>query len=186
MTKSEYARHRGCDEKAVRKAINESRITALPQPNGREMIDPDVADIQWARNTRARGDSGRAGAVSVAEGVDPASTTENAATAPIATAKDEYNVLRTERERLALDRERRENDEEKGRLVDRADVERSTFDAFRALRDAVMSAPQRAAAKVVGMGDARDIERVFMSELRGAFEIAESRLLERLPKKGNT
>ena len=54
ITKAAYARHRGCDEKAVRKAIAAGRISTI---NG--LIDKDVADIQWARNTRARADSGR-------------------------------------------------------------------------------------------------------------------------------
>ena len=58
LTKSAYARHRGCDEKAVRKAIAEGRISTI---DGK--IDPEVADIQWARNTRARADSRRAGTV---------------------------------------------------------------------------------------------------------------------------
>ena len=55
-TISQYARHRGCDEKAVRKAIAEGRITAV-EIDGRKMIDAAVADIQWAQNTRARADS---------------------------------------------------------------------------------------------------------------------------------
>src|SRR3989344_8607738 len=59
LSKAAYARRRGCDEKAVRKAIAEGRISLI---DGK--IDPEVADIQWAKNTRARADSKRtAGAV---------------------------------------------------------------------------------------------------------------------------
>ena len=54
LSKAAYARHRGCDEKAVRKAIAERRISLI---DGK--IDPEVADIQWAKNTRARADSKR-------------------------------------------------------------------------------------------------------------------------------
>ena len=41
------------------KAIKEGRITTVTI-NGRELIDVAVADIQWAQNTRARGDSSSA------------------------------------------------------------------------------------------------------------------------------
>lgn len=49
ISKAAYARHRGCDEKAVRKAITEGRISAI---DGK--IDAVVADMQWKNNTRAR------------------------------------------------------------------------------------------------------------------------------------
>ncbi len=186
LTKSEYARHRGCDEKAVRKAIKEGRITAIPQPGGREMIDPEVADIQWARNTRARGDSGRAAAPSAQVGGTPALPIEAAANGPdlpaagpaahAPAAGDDYQSLRTRRERAAVEAAERENAKEAQRLVERDAVERATFDVLRALRDALMSTPPRAAAKVIGMAEARDIERVITEELRAAFAAAEVRL----------
>lgn len=50
---SAYARRRGCDEKAVRKAVAQERITAIER-DGKRFIDPAVADIQWAQNTRPR------------------------------------------------------------------------------------------------------------------------------------
>jgi len=42
-----YGRHRGVSLKAVQKAIEAGRITLI---GGK--LDPDVADIQWAKNTR--------------------------------------------------------------------------------------------------------------------------------------
>jgi hypothetical protein len=47
MTPTDYARHRGCSDSSVRKAITEGRI----QANGAGMIDPAAADAQWAANT---------------------------------------------------------------------------------------------------------------------------------------
>jgi len=38
---------------AVKRAIDAGRITTVDQ-DGRRMIDPEVADIQWAKNTRAQ------------------------------------------------------------------------------------------------------------------------------------
>ncbi len=49
MTQSEYAKHRGVSRVAVHHAIRDSRIMLI---DGK--IDPNVADIQWAANTRAR------------------------------------------------------------------------------------------------------------------------------------
>ena len=46
ITQAEYARRRGVSRAAITKAIKSGRITPI---DGR--IDPDVADIQWARNT---------------------------------------------------------------------------------------------------------------------------------------
>ena len=183
ITQAEYARRRGVAKSAVAKAVAEKRITLI---NGK--IDPAVADIQWAQNTRARADSGRAGAQTGLTQGQAALTEENAPegrdTPPTAAEGDDYQSLRVRRERAAVEAAERENAKEAGRLVEREPVERATFDAFRALRDAVMSIPPRAAAKVVGMADTRDIERTFSEELRAAFEAAQERLLERLPKKG--
>lgn len=183
ISQAEYARRRGVAKSAVAKAVSEKRITLI---NGK--VDPAVADIQWAQNTRARADSGRTGAqtgasqgqTTLAEETAP----EGRDTPPTATEGDDYQSLRTRRERAAVEAAERDNAKEAGRLVEREPVERATFEAFRALRDAVMSIPPRAAAKVVGMADTRDIERAFTEELRAAFEAAQKRLLERLPVKG--
>lgn len=51
MSPSEYARRRGVSHEAVRKAIARKRISAIER-DGRKWIDPELADIQWARNTR--------------------------------------------------------------------------------------------------------------------------------------
>jgi hypothetical protein len=183
ITQAEYARRRGVAKSAVAKAVSEGRITLI---NGK--VDPAVADIQWAQNTRARADSGRAGAQTGLIQGPAALTEENAPegrdTPPAAADSDDYQSLRVRRERAAVESAERDNAKEAGRLVEREPVERATFDAFRALRDAVMSIPPRAAAKVVGMADARDIERAFTEELRTAFEVAQQRLLGRLPVEG--
>ena len=47
ITRSEYARQRGVSPEAVRQAILSGRINLI---EGK--IDPEVADIQWAKNTK--------------------------------------------------------------------------------------------------------------------------------------
>lgn len=78
ITQSEYARRRGVAKSAVAKAVKENRIRLIDG-----LVDPDVADIQWERNTRARADSAKppaaAGAAAAAAG---------AAAAPGAAGRD--------------------------------------------------------------------------------------------------
>lgn len=176
VTQAEYARRRNVAKSAVSKAVKEGRITLIGNK-----IDPAVADIQWAQNTRARGDSGRnatqapaaMGGAASAQEIDPgASDASGAAAQPV----DDYQSLRTRRERAAVEAAERENDREAGRLLDRDATSRGVFDSFRALRDAVMASPQRAAARVVGLADVRDIERIITEELRHGFDTAEQNL----------
>lgn len=54
ISQAEYAKHRGCSEAAVSKAISKKRISLI---DGK--IAPTVADMQWAMNTRVRAGAGR-------------------------------------------------------------------------------------------------------------------------------
>lgn len=189
MTMSEYARHRHCDEKAVRKAINENRITVV-MVGTRKMIDPEVADIQWAKNTRARADSGRAvpssstgQGASGLFGSQAATGPENASAAAAPSAEPGYADFRARTEKANAERAERENAREAGRLVDADEILRGIFDSFRALRDKAMAVGPRAAPKCVGLGEARDIERVISEELRLAFESWEKRMVDLLPER---
>ena len=178
MTKAAYARHRGCDEKAVRKAIAEQRISTI---DGK--IDPTVADIQWANNTRARaGSAAPAGQDLPRLAPPPAAQAPAAAPAP----DDDYQAFRKRRERAEAEEAEMRTARMAGRLIDRDSTERAVYDAFHQLRDAVMSTAPRAAPKVLGIADARDIEHLLGAELRKAFEGWEQRMQERLTPKDPT
>lgn len=182
LSKAAYARHRGCDEKSVRKAISEGRISTI---DGK--IDPEVADIQWAKNTRARADSKRTvGSNANGEGVgkDQADTP---LPGPASTsAPPVYTDYRALREKADAEMAIRANEKDAGLLVERARVERGTFDVVRAFRDAVMNIAQRAAPRCIGLGDSRDIEHVIAEETRKALQGFEDRLREMLPPKETT
>lgn len=186
LTVSGYARHRDCDEKAVRKAIAENRITVVTDATGKRRIDPAVADIQWAQNTRARADSARTAAPVVGVGAAPGA----AFMAPVeAAASDQfaadgqpnYTDYRTRTEKATAERAERDNMREAGKLAYTSDVKRGIYDSYRALRDTAMAVAQRAAPRCIGLGDARDIERVMSDELRKAFDGWEERMLALLP-----
>lgn len=182
ISQADYARRRGVAKSAVAKAVKEKRITLI---DGK--IDPAVADIQWAQNTRARADSGRAGAAQLSLNADAAPAVIDAPEGPESVvAADDYQALRIRRERAAVETAERENQKAAGTLIDRASAVLAVFDVMRALRDSVMAAPQQAAAKVLGLSDTREIERVFVDELRGAFAAAEARILKNFPKQEAT
>ena len=184
ITQSAYARQRGVAKSAVARAVSEGRISLI---DGK--IDPAVADIQWARNTRARADSGRAVASNLAgEGSGTAAASEapqGSENAPpdAGSGSPSYSDYRARTEKATAEKAERENARAAGRLVERDRAERAAFDAFRELRDRVFSTPQRSAPRVVGMVDVREIEALMTTELQKAFEGWEARMLERLPKK---
>jgi hypothetical protein len=185
MTKAAYARHRGCDEKAVRKAIAEKRISTI---DGK--IDPEVADIQWAKNTRARADSKRTEGGAVIDAGSPLLDGEGAASgpdsAPSAPTPTGYADYRAMREKADAEMAVRANLKDAGLLVERSSVERGIFDAVRAFRDSVMVIGQRAAPRCIGLADSREIEHVITDETRKALEGFEARMSALLPKKETT
>lgn len=53
----QYARHRGCSPQAVSDAVAQLRIPVVKViKNGKtvELIDPEVADVEWDKNTRTQ------------------------------------------------------------------------------------------------------------------------------------
>lgn len=161
MTIAEYARHRGCDEKAVRKALAEGRISRIGTE--RRCIDPEVAGIQWARNTRARGDSAR----------PPSAGTGDASSAPDrpegAQRPDGYEDHRARREKADADRAEVLALREAEQVLLREGAERATFDAFRGLRDAAFQAMRDVTPKVRDLTEPREIQLALEAELRAAF-----------------
>ena len=158
-----YARHRKCDEKAVRQAVLAGRISTIGG-----MIDAAVADIQWMQNTRARVNR-RATPSAAADEAQASILPSDAATGPssaAAGADPGYANHRSRREAADAERAELETAKLAGRLVDRERVEAAVFDAFRTLRDRALAVPRRCAPSVVGMVEAREIELAFLDELR--------------------
>lgn len=155
LTISQYARHRGCDEKAVRKAIAEGRITAL-EVDGKKRIDAAVADIQWAKNTRARADSG---ARTSAQGPG-AGRGRGAGRGPADDDSDDgedYYRDRARRERVELARAELALAKDKKSVLDREQALQAVFTRFRELRDAGLVLGRRIAPVLAPLTDEREI-----------------------------
>lgn len=185
ITFSAYARHRGCDEKAVRKAVAEQRITAIER-DGRKWIDAEVADIQWARNTRARVRQDRAVGADQAAAATVATT--NGAGAPVGLdsavggASSTAGYFDHKVRQAAADAERAELEvaELARRLLDREQAERGTFDSFRTLRDAVFAACRSQAPLLIGLTEVREVTLLLEDGMRSAFADFESKMQHQL------
>jgi superfamily I DNA/RNA helicase len=132
-----YARHRNCSPAAVRRALKTNRISTTP--DGR--IDPNVADREWRENTQPR---------------------------PPAThgAPDKgYTRARVVREMYEARLAQLEYEERTGKLVDRAKLERDTFNLFRGHRDRLLGIPDRIAATVAAEADSLVIRNMLVIEM---------------------
>lgn len=167
LTIAEYARHRGCNEKAVRKALAEGRITRISQD--KRCLDPAVADIQWAANTRARADSGGRGGA-------PSSTGSTAA----GEGAIGYGDHRARRERAEADRAELLAVREREQALLREPAERAIFEAFRGLRDAGFQAMRDVAPTVRDLTEVREIQLALEDALRRAFLSFEAAMTKRL------
>jgi hypothetical protein len=166
MTIAEYARHRGCDEKAVRKALQEQRITRISTE--KRCIDPEVADIQWAKNTRARGDSG-----GKTPGAGPKAPGEAEGS-----ARDDFTAVRTRRELAEAQMAEIELAKASGKVLDRESTLRAVYTKFRELRDDAAGIGRRAAPLLAPLSDAREIRVLIDREVSAAFHAFAKRQLQ--------
>lgn len=161
VTPAEYARRRGVSSAAVKKAIDSGRISTI---EGK--IDPDVANIQWKRNTRPRADY-HVGAVPASS--SPADTGDED---PHRSRMWEY---REQRERAEAQLKQLELAQALGNLVEVAEVERIQFALARAVRDSLLSMPDRLAPLLAANSSIDECRRMLDEELRAVLtQLAES------------
>lgn len=195
MTQAEYARHRdalgltGGTRQAVARAVEAGRISTIGDD---KLIDPAVADIQWERNSRARASTRPVVATSAPAGTPGSTGTADAPLAPVsapvaaippAPATTGYQDARTRREQAEAEKAEIELAKMAGRLIDRAPAVQAVYDAFHALRDAILAAPRRVAPQCIGINDSRELEHLITGELRKSFDAFEERMLATLDEK---
>lgn len=165
---SDYARRRGCSQPAVTKAIQRGRITVVEQ-DGKKLIDPEVADIQWAKNTRPRvADLEKDAPVDVPSGGGDLSAPEaQLYDIQKARAKREHHEAN-----LAEMRERKES----GRLVELGRVKKAAVDAGALLRTALEQMAGKVGSLVAAESDAAECRRIIANEVDAALEDAAGNL----------
>ena len=177
MTLCEYARHRGCDKKAVQFAIERGRITR----NEDGSIDSDRADVDWQANTdHARARYGpkpprsqpmfstharRDPTVDIAAGALRRKQTggPDSSGLDFFKARAINSIYEARLKKLALD-------EKLGNLLPKQDVEQATFDSFRVLRDRLLSVPYRISGQLAAESDPLTIHETLEAEIRLALE----------------
>ncbi|MBO4480889.1 MAG: elements of external origin [Alphaproteobacteria bacterium] len=139
-----YAKHRGVSDAAVRRAIDDKRITLLPDGQ----IDPEIADKEWDENTDKRFQP------------KPAASPVPEPSTGISLQKSRAN-----KELFEALLKKLEYEEKSGKLVDRAKVEMEAFAAARVARDRLLLIPDRVAPIIIGETDMFEIKRVLREEI---------------------
>jgi len=193
LTQAEYARSRkdrglpGGSREAVRKAVDEQRISAFGPD---KLIDQQLADSQWARNTRARvGATDGSGHVSEAGGdlLTGAGEAAQAPALPAATvaapAADGYTAARVRTEMANAQLAELELARKRGEVRDVADINRGGFDIAREVRDAMDSSVNTLAAELAVLDNADACARVLRQHNRTIQQLLAQRLREKLAVK---
>jgi len=150
MSQRAYARHRGVAVSAVQKAIDSGRISTLP--NGQ--IDSDVADEEWARNTRAF--------------VPPGARRGGQDDDIDAFGASQYNKARAVREHYQARLAKLEFEEKTAKLILADEVKVAAFNLFRQYRDHMLNIPDRVAAILAAESEAAKCHEILAGEIRKA------------------
>jgi hypothetical protein len=153
MSLRAYARHRGVSLRAVQKALQSGRISALE--DGR--LDAEVADDNWARNTAPRPQLPSKPAKPPAS---PKSAHHHAG-APRREATDppklesglEYSKARAVRESYLARLAKIDFEERTEKLVSRDEMQVAAFNRYRTFRDGMLNIPDRLAAVLAAETD---------------------------------
>ena len=162
-----YAKHRGVSLKAVQKALASGRITK--REDG--LIDPDVSDANWARNTGPRPQASQKPAMA-----SPHHNVQHHAEAPTREPSDpikletglEYSRARAVRESYLARLTKIDFEERTAKLISRDQVQVAAFNKFRQFRDRMLNIPDRLAAEAAAESDASHVHELITREIRKA------------------
>lgn len=157
ISPAEYSRRRGCSREAVSQAIEGGRISTLPGPNGRKMIDPEVADIQWKKNTDPK----------QAERANSGKRIESSPSIGSGEQGDYWNSKARREKAEAIMAELRAA-ELAHQLVSVERVRAASMRMSRMLRDSLLAIPSRLAPIMATESDSHKIEQALTEALRRA------------------
>ena len=182
ITQAEYAKRRGCSAVAVHKAVKSGRISLIEG-----LIDPDVADIQWAKNSRARIGTKTPPAESPTEPSTRLDSgdllpLEPAPAAPDATpsAPDDYTMWRGRREAADAELAELRLAEQRRDLISVAAVEGVWSAMLASAREHLLQVRARLAPLMAAESDVFKIEQLLEAEHRKALETLASAELRKM------
>lgn len=158
MTKAEYARHRGCSREAVGRAIRDARITVLADGT----IDANVADIQWARNSRVRAGAKASASQSAADVLGDGGDDQPGG--------DNYWTARSRREQAEAELAEIELAEKQGSVIQVKAVEAVWAQSLSSAREHLLQVRARLAPLLAVETDAFKIEQLLDAEHSRALE----------------
>lgn len=174
ISQSDYARSRkerglaGGTAAAVNKAIKEGRIKAY---NG--LVDPEQADLQWARNTRVRATSITApSAPSASSPAQPRSDDGGGTAGPLDYMTEKTRLAAAQAGIAELDLAQK-----RGELTDTKIVREATITAFRTLRDMLQGVGRTLAPKVAKIDDTHEITLIVNAQIRAVLDVFVNRTL---------
>lgn len=196
LTQAEYARSRkerglpGGSREAVRKAVDEGRISAFGPD---KLVDQQLADSQWERNTRARVSQSSAqpnqATTNVASvGAAPADYAGEGAGSSKPPADPTYMQFRSRREEADAQIAEMNAAKMRGAMLMREDVDRAMFEIGRELRDRLTACARRIASEVAATNSAEACETVIDREHRIVLELLVTTFREKVgaPAKATT
>jgi hypothetical protein len=165
MTQAQYAKHRKCSRVAVHKAVKDKRISLI---DGK--IDPAVADIQWAANTRARAPGSSAAACAVnaragGGGIGGAIDPDNADN------PDDYWISRGRREAAEADLAELKLAEQRGNLIQIKAVESVWSNALAGMREHLLQIRARLGPLLANESDTFLVEQMLEAEHNQALQL---------------
>ena len=161
VTQAELARELGVTPQAVHKAVRAGRLT--PGPDGKFDLYSAMAAFRASGGGHGA-HTGRFGGRRPAEfGQDGGS---NGVADGTAGASEGYYRGRAVRETYRAKMARIEFERATGLLVAAAEVRRATFEAFRAVRDALEAIPERLNARLAAESDPAVAREILRAELR--------------------
>ena len=165
-----YAKHRGVSGEAVKKAIQQGRITATADKKGLYHIDPLKADKEWDDNTRPNKAKKK-----TAQEVEPEPTSPDELKID-PNKKLTFSEARTLKENYSARLAKIKFEEESGRLIPAEQAKSDAFKLSRTVRNQILALPDRISAELASMTDAHAINLKLKKEFTECLEVLHSEL----------
>jgi hypothetical protein len=172
MTQAQYAKHRGCSRVAVHNAVKENRISLI---DGK--IDANVADIQWAANTRARAPSSPPAAAAPSGRPGGGSKPSSSAADPgdpgqvdVIDTPEDYWVSRGRREAAEAELAELKLAEQRGNLIQVKAVEVVLSNALAGMREHLLQVSSRLAPLLANESDNFKVQTLLDTEINQALQ----------------
>ena len=180
MNLQAYANHRkalglrGTSHVAVINAIKDQRLTppAVVRDGHRWVIDPAMADEQWATRTDPSEYGGQAGGGSRPIGIETPVQQRPATLPPPPSPKGGPSLAMSKQVKAAYEAKLTELEyrERSGEMGNLQDVRKEAARLARQVRDLLLIVPSRNAAKVAAMSDPEDIRALLQQEIELALK----------------